>query len=333
MKNILLTLIIIGIWQTGFAQTVYDPNQPLAHTYSIVARDSATGQMAVAVQSHWFSVGSLVAWGKSGVGVVATQSFVNPAFGPEGLARMEQGVVAEKVLADLIANDEGRNVRQVAMVDSDGNVAVHTGDTCIPFAGHIKGEGFSVQANMMLTDAVPEAMANAYRHNKHMPFAERVVSALIAAQDVGGDIRGQQSAALVIVSGSKREVWNDKLIELRVEDHPEPLKELVRLLKVHRAYEHMNNGDVAVEEGNMSRAMREYSSAEQLMPENLEMKFWKAVTMANNGNIDVASQLLYHVFSDPDYGQNWKKLLYRLPDVGLLTVNEEDLERLKNPER
>jgi len=313
------------------SRQVYNQSGPLVHTYSIVARDSITGQMAVAVQSHWFSVGSLVAWGKSGVGVVATQSFVNPAYGPRGISKLESGLNAQKVLSDLLADDDGRNVRQVAIVDSEGNVAAHTGEKCIAFANHIEGDGFSVQANMMLTDDVPLAMANAYQKNTDLPFAERVVSALLAAQDAGGDIRGKQSAVLLVVSGEPREEWNDKLIDLRVDDNAEPLKELVRLLKVHRAYQHMNQGDLEVENGNMSKAMNEYSAAEQLMPENLEMKFWKAITMANNGDIRGASQILHLVYSDVDYGQNWRKLLARLPEVGLLTVNDDDLETLKNP--
>jgi len=331
MKNYLFIFVFFLSISTQ-ARQAYIQTEPLAHTYSIVARDSISGQMAVAVQSHWFSVGSIVSWGKSGVGVIATQSFVNPAYGPQGIEKLERGLNAPKALSDLIANDEGRNVRQVAILDNSGNVAAHTGDSCIPFAGHIEGKGFSVQANMMLTDAVPLVMANAFENNTHLPFAERVVSALLAAQDAGGDIRGKQSAVLLVVSGEPRDAWNDKLIDLRVDDHPEPLKELVRLLKVHRAYQHMNNGDLEVEKGDMTKAMMEYSAAEQLMPDNMEMKFWKAVTMANNGNVHVASQILYHVYSDVDYGQNWRILLARLPEVGLLTVSDDDLETLKNPE-
>ncbi len=333
-KLLLLVIICITYDINLFAQSAYKISEPLAHTFSIVARDSVTGQMAVGVQSHWFSVGTLVAWGKSGVGVVATQSFVNPSYGPNGISMMEEGIAAEEALMKLISEDEGKNVRQVAFLDADGGVAAHTGDTCIPYASHIVGNDFSVQANMMLTEVVPEAMANAYESNSSLPFAERVLSALMAAQNAGGDIRGRQSAVLLVVSGDKSTpVWADKIIDLRVDDNPEPLKELARLLKVHRAYQHMNNGDLAVEKGNMGKAMQEYSAAEKLMPNNLEMKFWKAVTMANNGNIQTSAQILYRVYSDMDHGQNWRKLLARLPEVGLLTVSEDDLKVLKNPEK
>ncbi len=336
--NIIKSLVLISICSSIvlelFAQETYKKTEPLAHTFSIVARDPATGQMAVAVQSHWFSVGTLVAWGKSGVGVIATQSFVNPSYGPNGLKLMEDGMKADDVLNQLLSKDEGENVRQVAVLDASGLAAAHTGDTCIPYASHILGDGYSVQANMMLTDIVPNAMASAYDSNSSLPFAERVLSALMAAQNAGGDIRGKQSAVLLVVSGDKNTPeWADKIIDLRVDDNPEPLKELTRLLKVHRAYEHMNKGDLAVENGNMGKAMQEYSAAEILMPNNLEMKFWKAVTMANNGNIQTSSQILYRVYSDMEYGQNWRKLLARLPEVGLLTVSDEDLEVLKNPEK
>ncbi len=334
MKSCLVIIILLTLSAIqAVGQQVYSQKEPLAHTYSIVARDSVTGQMAVAVQSHWFSVGSLVSWGKSGVGVIATQSFVDPSYGPKGIGLMESGKSAMEALNELLSQDDGVPVRQVAMVDKFGRVSAHTGNACIPFANHIIGSGFSVQANMMLTDAVPLAMANAYERNINLPFAERVVSALLAAQDAGGDIRGKQSAALIVVAAEPRDAWNDKIIDLRIEDHPEPIKELVRLLKVHRAYAHMNQGDLAVENGNMTKAMMQYSKAEKLMPENLEMKFWKAVTMANNDNIQGAVQVLVHVFSDPVYGMNWKKLLARLPEVGLLTVTEEDLELLKNAKR
>ena len=219
----------------------------VAHTFSIVARDAATGEMGVAVQSHWFSVGSVVPWAEAGVGAVATQSLVDPAYGPLGLDLMRAGKTARQALDGLLASDPGRELRQVAMVDAKGAVAVYTGSNCIPAAGHIAGDQFTVQANLMLNDKVWPAMAKAYRETKG-DLASRMLAALDAAQSVGGDIRGKQSAAILIVSGkSTGKPWADRLMDLRVEDHPEPLKELRRLVQIRRAYRHMDDGDLATE--------------------------------------------------------------------------------------
>src|ERR1043166_2213995 len=206
------------------------------HTFSIVARDSVTGELGVAVQSHWFSVGSLVPWAEAGVGAVATQSFVDPAYGPLGLELMRAGKTARQALDGVLASDPGREVRQVAMVDAKGTVAAFTGSNCIPAAGHIEGEQFTVQANLMLNDKVWPAMAKAYRETKG-DLASRLLAALDAAQAAGGDIRGTQSAAILIVrSKATGKPWMDRLVDLRVEDHPEPLKELRRLVQMRRAY-------------------------------------------------------------------------------------------------
>jgi uncharacterized Ntn-hydrolase superfamily protein len=296
-----------------------------AHTYSIVARDPETGEMGVAVQSHWFSVGSIVTWGEAGVGVVATQSFVNPSFGPRGLEMLKSGMTAQEVVDSLIASDEGRDVRQLAILDVNGNVAAYTGKNCIPAAGHIVGDNYSVQANLMLNDKVWSAMSEAFK-NTEGPLAERMIAALEAAQNVGGDIRGKQSAAILVVKGkSTGKVWEDRLIDLRVEDSSEPVKELKRLLKVHRAYDHMNAGDLAVEHGNMDLAMQEYSAAEEMFPENEEMKYWHAVTLVNNGGLEEALPLFKEVFTK---NKDWKILTPRLVPVGLLNVNESELKEI-----
>jgi uncharacterized Ntn-hydrolase superfamily protein len=183
---------------------MFKTDNPLAHTYSIVARDPITGEMGVAVQSHWFSVGTAVSWAEAGVGAVATQSFVNKSFGIRGLQLLKTGLTAQETLDKLLSDDEGREVRQVAIVDNKGNVATHTGKNCIDYAAHIKGNGFSVQSNMMLTDKVCSAMSQAYEKNKNKVLAERMILALEAAQKAGGDIRGQQSAAIIIVIQSTR---------------------------------------------------------------------------------------------------------------------------------
>lgn len=306
------------------AQTIFG-NEPLAHTFSIVARDPETGEMGVAVQSHWFSVGSLVAWGEAGVGVVATQAFVNPSFGPRGLELLKKGMTAQEVVDTLISNDEGRNVRQLAIVDAKGNSAAYTGKKCIPEAGDIVGNGYSVQANMMLNNTVWSAMSKAFENSKG-PLAERLVTALEAAQKEGGDIRGKQSACLLVVRGNATgNLWEDRLIDLRVEDNPEPIKEIKRLLNVYRAYEHMNKGDLAVEKNDMKLAMNEYNAAMKMFPENLEMKYWTAVTLANTGEIEKALPMFKEIFAKD---KNWKELTRRLPAVGLLSVDENNLKTI-----
>lgn len=295
------------------------------HTYSIVARDPATGEMGVAVQSHWFSVGSLVLWGEAGVGVVATQSFIDPSYGPLGLQLMKAGKTARQALAALKLADEHPEVRQVAFLDVHGNVAAHTGAKCIPDAGHIVGENFSVQANLMLNDKVWGAMDKAFRTTKG-DLAARMMAALEAAQGTGGDIRGQQSAAMLIVKGeSSGRPWADTVLSLRVEDHPEPIKELRRLIRVHRAYEHMNAGDLAVEEGNEAKALQEYGAAEALFPGNLEMKYWHAVSLVNMGRVEESLPLFREIFAkDP----NWAELTPRLPKVGLLNADDATLKKI-----
>jgi uncharacterized Ntn-hydrolase superfamily protein len=281
--------------------------------------------MGVAVQSHWFSVGSIVSWAEAGVGAIATQSFVNPSFGQRGLEMLKQGMTAQEVVDLLIASDEGRDFRQLAIVDAKGNSAAYTGSKCIPEAGHIVGDGYSVQANLMLSNLVWSEMSKAFESSDG-PLAERLLAALEAAQNVGGDIRGQQSAALLVVKAEATgKLWEDRYIDLRVEDHPEPVKEIKRLLKVFRAYEHMNNGDLAVEKNDMKLAMEHYSAAMKMFPENLEMKYWTAITLINNGQTEEALPLFKEIFSADD---NWKKLTPRLIKVGMLNADEKTLERI-----
>ena len=305
---------------------VFSKENPLAHTFSIVARDSATGQMAVAVQSHWFSVGTSVSWAEAGVGAVATQSFVNKSFGIRGLALLKSGLTAQQALDSLLKEDEGREVRQVAIVDIHGNVATHTGKGCIQYACHLQGNGFSVQANMMLGDKVCSSMYAAYQENAGKPFADRIICALEAAQQAGGDIRGRQSAAIIVVPAkSAGKPWDERLVDLRVDDSEAPLKELRRLYTVHLAYEHMNSGDLAVEKNDMSGAMKEYNAAMKMFPDNLEMQYWTAITLANNKEVEKALPMLKKIFTkDP----NWKELTRRLPAVNLLTVSEGELKKI-----
>ena len=236
----------------------------LAHTFSIVARDPQSGEMGVAVQSHWFSVGSVVAWAEAGVGAVATQSLVEISYGPLGVALMRAGKSAPEALAALLATDEGRELRQVAMVDREGRVAVHTGERCIAEAGHEAGEGFSVQANMMASPDVWPAMAHTYREAQG-DLAERMLTALEAGQAAGGDVRGQQSASILVVkSASTGRPWTDTVMDLRVEDHPQPIRELRRLMRLHRAYQHSNRGDDLLGAGEVEDALHEYRAAAEI---------------------------------------------------------------------
>jgi len=295
----------------------------IAHTYSIVARDPKTGEMGVGVQSHYFSVGSIVSWGESGVGVVATQSLVNASFGLRGLELLKQGRSPKEVLNSLISEDEGRDVRQVAILDAQGRVAAHTGSKCIIHAGHIEGDNFSVQANMMLTNKVWSTMAKSFESNVNLPLAERIIKTMEAAETVGGDIRGKQSAAILIVGGKvAKNKWEDKIIDLRVEDNEQPVKELSRLLKLHRAYKHMDKGDLAIEHNDMENALKEYDSALKLFPENLEMKFWTAISLANNQKLKEASELFKTIFKKDN---NWRLLTERLPESGLLNLTKKEL--------
>ena len=307
------------------SQQVYSKKEPFAHTYSIVARDSITGEMGVAVQSHWFSVGNSVIWGKAGVGVVATQSFVNPSFGPRGLSLLENGLTPKLAVKTLLELDEGREVRQLAILDVKGNVEAFTGENCIDAAGHITGNNFSVQANLMDKNTVWPAMAEAFKNAKGT-LAERMLQAMEAAQKEGGDIRGKQSAAILVVKAkSTGNEWEDKIVDLRVEDNPNPIQEMRRLLTIHSAYEFMNKGDLAVETGNNVLAKEHYMNAQKLNPTNLEMKYWYAITLANNGELDEAKEILKELFKQ---NNKWKELTPRLIKPKLLIVSEKELQEI-----
>ena len=306
------------------AQTRTRPLRPV-HTFSIVARDPATGEIGVAVQSHWFSVGPIVPWAEAGVGAVATQSFVDPSYGKLGLDLMRVGRSAPDALKSLLAGDEGRDVRQVAMIDAQGRVDAWTGKNDIQAAGHIVGKNFSVQANMMANDRIWPAMAKAFETTKG-DLAERMLAALDAAQAEGGDIRGRQSAALIVVSGKPTgRSWQDRVFDLRVDDNPEPLKELRRLVTLQRAYNHMNAGDLAVEKKDNEGALREYSAAEALVPDNAEMIYWHAVALVNMKRVEESLPLFRRVFA---MDSNWAVLTPRLVKAGLLPNDEKLIERI-----
>ncbi|MFO0973440.1 MAG: DUF1028 domain-containing protein [Phycisphaerae bacterium] len=328
---ILLPLVLTAATaRPGAAAPPGEPVRPIrpVATYSIVARDAATGQLGVAVQSHWFSVGGVVPWAEAGVGAVATQSMVDPLYGPAGLELMRLGRSAPAALAGLLASDNASALRQVAMIDAAGHVAAHTGARCIAAAGMVVDEKnqFSVQANLMENERVWPAMAAAYVAC-HGDLVERMLAALDAAESAGGDIRGRQSAALLVVAGKPSgKAWADRLFDLRVEDHPTPLVELRRLVQLQRAYSHMNAGDEAIEKKDFARAGVEYAAAEKLAPQVVEMPFWQAVSLANNGHVDEALPIFRDVFAREP--QRWVPLIPRLVQSELLPKDPQVAKKI-----
>lgn len=299
--------------------------RPVA-TYSIVARDPETGECGVAVQSHWFSVGTVVSWAEAGIGAVATQSFVEPSYGPLGLTLMGTGKSAQEALHALLVADPQRETRQIAMIDSSGRIAVHTGSRCVEEAGHIKGENFSVQANMMSSEKVWPAMKEAFETGEG-DLAERLMMALEAAQEAGGDARGKQSAALLVVRGEATgKPWQDRRFDLRIEDHYDPLSELRRLLRLSRAYEHAGKGDDLAAEEKISEAKEEYSVASELAPEIVELSFWRAISLAAAGNLEEAEPIFAEVFTKES---RWREFVERLPKAGLLPEDPAMIERIR----
>jgi uncharacterized Ntn-hydrolase superfamily protein len=278
-------------------------------TYSMIARDAATGEMGVAVQSNWFSVGSLVTFGEPGVGVVATQANVEVAYGPRGLALMRAGRSAPEALAELVAADPIENERQVAMIDAHGGVVAHTGAACMRHAGQVVGHGYSAQANLMASDRVWGAMAEAFQAAGGSLTA-RLLDALDAGEAAGGDLRGRQSAALLVVP-ARGEPW-ERVIEIRVEDHPEPLIELRRLVAMHSAYALAREGDHLVGVGDMDGAAAKYREAWELSSEAVELRYWAGLALIHQGEAERGAELLREAIAGHE---GWGTLLSMLtPD-------------------
>ncbi len=276
-------------------------------TYSIVARDPATGELGVAVQSHWFSVGPLVPWAAPGVGAVATQANVDVGYGPRGLELLEQGLDASSALERLVAADRGSAGRQVAIVDAAGRAAAHTGSDCMPEAGHVTGDGVACQANIMASRGVWPGMLDAFEKTDGS-LGERMLAALDAAEAEGGDVRGRQSAALLVVP-AEGEPWQTA-VSLRVEDHPEPLGELRRLAVLHEAYALASEGDALLNEGRHHEAARLYERASARAPGNHELLFWAGLGAAQGGDLDTAVARVREAIA---IQPGWRLLLGRLP--------------------
>ena len=351
-RAITLAALLVTGGSTLMAPPLLAQLRPVS-TFSIVARDSASGQIGVAVQSHWFAVGQIVPWAEAGVGAVATQSFVDPSYGKLGLDLLRAGKSAAEALRALLSGDAACQVRQVGVIDAKGNVATFTGSRDIIAAGGIAGNqsgssqvqcgssggtllvgrGFAVQANLMANDAVWPAMAKAFASSAG-DLADRMLAALDAAQAAGGDIRGKQSAALVVVNAtSSGKPWQDRLFDVRVDDHPTPLAELRRLVAVHRAYNHMNAGDLAVEHNDPALALREYSAAERIAAttqgippsRHAEMLYWHAVALVNMKRVDESLPLFARAF---ELEPSWRELTRRLPKSGLLPDDEVLIKRI-----
>ncbi|MEW5796067.1 MAG: DUF1028 domain-containing protein [Candidatus Zixiibacteriota bacterium] len=299
------------------------PMRP-SHTYSIVCYDSATGQFGAAVQSHWFKVANVI-WAEPGVGAIATQSFSDYRYGLLGLEMMRAGKSAQEALAGLLASDPNEAVRQVGMIDIHGGVVAHTGSKCIADAGHRVGVNYSVQANLMLKNTVWDAMAEAFENAKG-DLADRMMAALEAAQAEGGDIRGKQSAAMIVVAAKPTGLpWQDRLVDIRVDDSAEPLRELKRLLEVTRAYQKMDEGDNLVTLGKFDDAGTAYAEAARLNPDNVEILFWHAVTLAYNGQVERSLPIFKEVFAKAPI---WRELVPRLVKPELLPDDPKLIERI-----
>ena len=276
-------------------------------TYSIVARDPDTGELGVAVQSHWFSVGSIVTWARPGIGAVATQANAEVSYGPRALSLLAQGVAAPDALERLVAVDPGGDSRQVAVVDTAGRVGVHTGPSCIAYAGHVTGDGVSCQANIMVSARVWPAMLAAFTAASGS-LTERLLSALEAAEREGGDLRGRQSAAILVVP-AEGEPWRTR-VAVRVEDHSEPLRELRRLVALNYAYALAGSADELLNQGHRGEAARLYLQASEQAPGSHELLFWSGLGMAGAGDLDAGVARVREAIA---LQPAWRELLGRLP--------------------
>ena len=325
MKLLLSVTLAASIMASNLFAQLKPPAIRNAHTYSIVAYDKENNQMGVAVQSHYFGVGAIVTWAEPGVGAVATQSIVDVSYGPLGLSLMKAGKSAQQTLKGLLSADNTPEVRQVAMVDANGIIASHTGDKCIAEAGYKIGDGYSAQANIMLKNTVWDKMGEAYEKTEG-ELADRLLAALDAAQKEGGDLRGKQSAAIMIVTiVPTGNVYLDRPYNLRVEDSPEPLKELRRLVYIAKAYNHVSRGDDYLAESHYDKALEEYTIGMQMLPENVELRFWYATTLVLVDKLEESLPEFKWVFKREPI---WKKLVPRLAESDFLPDDKKVIKKI-----
>ena len=295
----------------------------LAATYSITARDPETGQLGVAVQSSYFSVGTHVSWAEPGVGAIATQAITEVSYGPRGLHRMKEGEAAQTALDAQLAEDPGRDLRQVAYMDAKGDAAAFTGAACVPACGHRIGDGYTVQGNMLSSDDVWQAMGPAFERATGS-LADRLMTALRAAEAAGGDVRGRQSAALLVVAGeAQAETWEGRLVDLHVEDDPHPLDELARLLEIRRAYDVFDEARALFFAGRTDEAVELAARARTSQPGNPQFAFWTGVALANAGRTEEARRDLDEAFAAHP---GWRELAKRLAERGLYSGDRSLLE-------
>ena len=287
-------------------------------TYSIVARDPDSGQLGVAAQSCYFALGSVLPWARAGVGAVATQSMVDPGYGPRCLNLLASGASAEQALSEVRAADAGREVRQVGVVSAPGDLASYTGSMCIDHVGQAGGIGYSAQANMMANDGVCEAMAVACEDTVGHSLAVRMVAALLAAQEAGGDARGQMSAALILVDGAPHDQpWEGVVVDVRVDHHPDPLGELARLVRVAEAYHLCDLAESALVQGDAAKALADSEAGLALLPgeENLMLSYIGA--LVGVGRIDEATTAVQRlVAARPP----WEGILRAIFDRGMVPL-------------
>ena len=288
-------------------------------TYSIVARDPDTGQLGVAAQSCYFALGAVLPWARAGVGAVATQSMVDPGYGPRCLDLLADGVGSADALEQVRASDPGREVRQVGVVDASGAVASFTGSACIDHVGHAEGDGFSAQANMMAGPGVCEAMSDAFVSTSGS-LATRLVAALVAAESKGGDARGQMSAALLVVAGERHEhPWQGVLTDVRVDHHPDPLGELARLARVAEAYHLCDVAEEALVAGDAAAALAGAAAGLALLPGEGNLLLSYIGALIGGGRTDeAAAEVQELVASRPP----WEGVLRSLIARGLVPLPE-----------
>ncbi len=312
----------VGLGENGQV-TAITTHPRLAATYSIVARDSLTGELGVAVQSNYFSVGTDVSWARAGVGAIATQAIVEVAYGPKGLDLIARGSTAAEALDELVSQDPGAPLRQIGMVDASGHVAAYTGAACVSSCADVQGRGYSVQGNMLKSDNVWRAMGPAFEAAEG-DLAERLMITLEAAEEAGGDVRGRKSAALLVVSADRSEnEWEGRRFDLHVEDHVHPLEELRRLITVRRAFELFGQAREAIGEGDIDAALELVKRARILHPEEVQFSFWTGVALANCNRTEEARVWLTEAFDESDV---WRELGRRLCDVGMYTGDRSLLE-------